>query len=63
MAFLAMLSRLPRGLAEANMDVMESDGLHHSEVGEMFVYVYLFLYVLSLHHRLGHMQQEYSASI
>lgn len=62
-AFLAMLSRLPRGLAEANMEVMESDGLHHSEVGEMFIYVYLLLYVLSLHHRLHRMQQEYSAAI
>jgi len=62
-ALLAMLSRLPRGLAEANMDVLESDGLHHSEVGEMFIYIYLFLYVLSLHHRFNHMQREYSAAI
>ena len=61
--FLAVLSRLLRGLAEANMEVMESDSLHHSEASEMLIYVYLFLYVLSLHHRLYRMQQGYSASI
>lgn len=55
---LSVLSRLPREVAEAKISVAENLVFRHSEVGEMFVYLFLLIYVLSLHSRLGYIRQH-----
>lgn len=55
---MSVLSRFPREVAQARGGIMEEVGSYHNEVGEMFIYLFLLIYVLSLHRRLGYLHQR-----
>jgi len=53
----SVLSRLPREIAQAKLNIPEIEQISHSEVGEMFIYFFLLYYCASLFWRLKQIQK------